>query len=298
MLIPPRRIVLSGGGIRAIAHLGALEVLEQKNLLNTVQEYVGVSAGAFVGFCLYLGYTLKEMRMLCLLFDFSLIRNLDPELAFDFPTSFGFDNGLNLIKLFHSLLRIKNIPTSVTFEELLLYYPHMRFRCFATDLYDIQPREFSLKETPRVKIVDALRASMSLPGYFTPVKDPETGHLLVDGGLLHNFPIGFLKEDEKASAIGISFSYDHTTRVREIPDLLSFFSQMFACYYMPRTTEIHNTYKENSIIIANGDFPAWHFEATSEERFMLMEQGRKAAEEFLASRGTVRRKPARRFSVS
>ena len=91
MLIPPRRIVLSGGGIRALAHLGSLDVLEKKGLLRSVTEYVGVSAGAFVGFCLVIGYTITELKMLCSVFDFGLIRNLDPESALEFPSSFVFD---------------------------------------------------------------------------------------------------------------------------------------------------------------------------------------------------------------
>ena len=91
MIIPPRRIVLSGGGIRALAHVGALTVLDKKGLLKSVKEYVGVSAGAFVGFSLMLGYTLSELRTLCALFDFSVLRHFEPEAAFEFPTSFGFD---------------------------------------------------------------------------------------------------------------------------------------------------------------------------------------------------------------
>lgn len=299
MLIPPRRIVLSGGGIRAIAHIGALEVLEKNGLLTRVREYVGVSAGAFLGFCLFLGYTLKEMRILCSLFDFSLIRNIDPELAFEFPVRFGLDNGENLIKLFSSLLRIKNIPTDIVFEDLLQYYPNLRFRCFATDLFDIKPREFSVIHTPKMKVTDALRASMCLPGYYTPIHDPETGHLLVDGALLHNFPFGFLTPDEKEDTLGISFSYEYT-KVKEIKDLPTFMTQMFACYYIPRTMELHNSHKEKCIIIPNhGEFPAWHFEATVEERNILMNSGQKAAEQFLEEHKTLlleKRRPIRRYS--
>ncbi len=114
MLIPPRRIVLSGGGIRALAHLGALEILESKGLLQAVKEYVGVSAGAFVGFSLMIGYTIQELKMLCSVFDFSVLRNLDPEAALEFPTTFGFDNGENLMKLLQSLLRIKKLSPSLT----------------------------------------------------------------------------------------------------------------------------------------------------------------------------------------
>jgi predicted acylesterase/phospholipase RssA len=298
MLIPPRRIVLSGGGIRALAHLGALDVLEKKGLLQNVKEYVGVSAGAFVGFAIVIGYSIAELKMLCSVFDFSLIRNLDPEAAFDFPTTFGFDDGKNLITLLHSLLRIKKIPLTMTFGEWMAKNPQgLQLRCFATDLYKTEPREFSAKKTPTVTFVDALRASMSLPGYFTPVKDSVTGNLLVDGGILHNFPLAFLPLSERKDSIGLSFSYDHTN-ITEIPDLLTFFSQIFACYYIPRTYTLHNQYPEHCIIIPCGHIQAWEFEASQEQRESIIDLGRKATELFLQRRATFVKKPLRRFSVS
>jgi predicted acylesterase/phospholipase RssA len=299
MLIPPRRIVLSGGGIRALAHLGALDVLEKKGLLKNVKEYVGVSAGAFVGFSICIGYTINELRVLCSVFDFGLIRSLDPEAALAFPTTFGFDTGENLLKLLHSLLRIKKIPLSMTFGEWKQLHPEGPFlRCFATDLYKTQPREFSYEKTPTVSFVDALRASMSLPGYFTPVKDSITGNLLVDGGILHNFPLAFLPYSERQDALGLSFSYNHTN-VEEIPDLLTFFSQIFACYYIPRTYSLHQQNPQNCIVIPCGHIQAWNFEATQEERETIMDLGKVATEEFLQAHATfqVHTKPTRRFSV-
>lgn len=300
MLIPPRRIVLSGGGIRALAHLGALDVLDKKGLLKNVKEYVGVSAGAFVGFSLLIGYSIPELKMLCSVFDFGLIRNLDPEAALDFPTTFGFDNGCNLIKLLHSLLRIKKIPITITFAEWKHLHPEgVSLRCFATDLYKTQPIEFSFEKTPTVSFVDALRASMSLPGYFTPVKDPLTGNLLVDGGILHNFPLAFLPLSQRKDALGLSFSYDHT-QVLEIPDLLTFFSQIFACYYIPRTYSLHKQHPENCIVIPCGHIQAWNFEATQEEREKIIDLGKQATEEFLTlhTKFLFQNKPTRRYSVS
>jgi predicted acylesterase/phospholipase RssA len=300
MLIPPRRIVLSGGGIRALAHLGALDILETKGLLRAVKEYVGVSAGSFVGFCLVIGYTITELKMLCSVFDFGLIRNLDPESALEFPSSFGFDKGDNLIKLLHSLLRIKKLSPTLTFREWAETHPNeLTLRCFATDLFTTQPREFSFEKTPTVTFVDALRASMSLPGYFTPVKDPITGNILVDGGILHNFPLAFLPLSQREDALGLSFSYSHT-QVSEIPDLLTFFAQIFACYYIPRTYSLHKQHPDKCIVIPCGHIQAWNFEATQEEREGIMDLGKKAAEDFVtaSSKFETQNKPARRFSVT
>jgi NTE family protein len=97
-----------------------------------------------------------------------------------------------------SLLKQKQLPASLTFQQLHEHSPAApTLRCFATDLTCCTAREFSYKKTPNVRIVDALRASMSLPLYFTPVPDPETGHLLSDGALLDTYPMAFLRDDER-----------------------------------------------------------------------------------------------------
>jgi predicted acylesterase/phospholipase RssA len=295
MIIPPRRIVLSGGGMRAVAHLGALQVLESRGLLSAVKEYVGVSAGALVGFCLCIGYTLKELQLIMSMFDFQLIRNITPETMLNFPTTYGLDNGENLGKLLHSVMRIKGIPIDATFGEL---NRPIQFRCFASDLFSCSVREFSKEKTPTVKLTVALRASMCLPAYFTPIEDPITHHLLVDGGIMNNYPIAFLTPEERKTSLGIMFSYDHST-VDEIQDLGHFFYQIYACYYMPRWRQTVSLHPTGTIIIPCGHFPSYDFESTVEERQALFEEGRLAAEEYLErhAHGLVYQKPLRRYSV-
>jgi len=298
MIIPPRKLVLSGGGMRAVAHLGALQVLETNNLLSQVQEYIGVSAGAFLAFCLCIGYSLKELQQIVLSFDFQLIRNITPESIVEFPMSFGLDNGEKLEKLLYSIMRIKGISHDITFDSLP---KEKSLRCYATDLYTCSLREFSHQKTPNVKVTTALLASMCLPAYFTPVEDPETGHLLVDGGVLHNYPMGFLSHDDVQQSLGLSFTYEHTN-VEFIPDIGSFFYQIFACYYIPRSRHSQEKYKERTILIPCGNVPAWDFEASVEERKGLFELGEKAAKDFLekSKLGNFKETPkiTRRYSVS
>jgi predicted acylesterase/phospholipase RssA len=283
--------------MRAVAHLGALQVLEANNLLSHVKEYIGVSAGAFLSFCLCIGYSLKELQQIVLSFDFQLIRNITPESMMDFPMTFGIDNGEKLMKLLHSVMRIKGVSQDITFAELP---KEKSLRCFATDVYTCNLREFSREKSPTVKITTALLASMCLPAYFVPIEDPETGHLLVDGGVLHNYPMGFLTEEEVQYSIGITFTYEHTS-VELIPDIGSFFYQIFACYYMPRTKIAQQKFKNNTILIPCGHVPAWDFEASVDDRKGLIQLGETATKEFLERKqlgsGEIRPTISRRYSV-
>jgi len=294
--IPPLRIVLSGGGIRCVAHSGALKKLEEDGMLTAVKEYIGVSAGALIAFCIAIGYTIPKLKSLCNNFDFSTIRSLEPEDIFSFFDKYGMDSGTKLQRLLESLLKHRGLPSTLTYKQLREHSPSAPIlRVFATDLCAVLPREFSEKKTPNISLVTSLMASMCIPVYFVPVKDPETGHLLVDGGVLQNFPLAFLTPSEQETALGITFSEDHV-KVKKIESVYQYFQQIYAGFYLPRTLDIWNKNRDKIIIIQCGDYPLWDFEASTEAKERLIQFGYEASSAFLK-----RRAPAqitRRYSVS
>ena len=297
MRIPPKRICLTGGGIRVVACIGALEVLQEQNLLRNVKEYVGISAGAFISAAMCIGYTLSELKKICLEFDWGLIRHVDEESGFLFFESFGFDDGSRMILLLESILRQKKVSKDITFSELKERNPRgPLLRCYATDLYRCCIREFSVKETPTVRIVDALRASMGMTFYFTPVHDPVTGHLLTDGGIINNYPMAFLTEQEQNESMGFTFSGDHT-RKETVSEITDYFQQIFASMYVSRNEPVNEKTAEQTILLPKGEFPSWNFEATREERLELMIAAAEATREFL-KKGPKRPVPMRRYSVN
>jgi predicted acylesterase/phospholipase RssA len=88
-MIPPRYIVLSGGGIKVISIVGALKALEEKGQLKNIKEISGVSAGAWLAFMLSAGLSIQVMEELISGLDFGIIRNLKPETLIGFPEIFG-----------------------------------------------------------------------------------------------------------------------------------------------------------------------------------------------------------------
>ena len=58
---PYKNLALEGGGVRGLAYAGALEVLEQKNILKNVERVAGSSAGAIAGLMISLGYNSTEI---------------------------------------------------------------------------------------------------------------------------------------------------------------------------------------------------------------------------------------------
>jgi NTE family protein len=289
--IPPRRLCLSGGGIKAVSYVGAFEALEEHGFLKQVKEICGVSAGSLIGLSYCLGYTLNELRIFCRDFDFSLIRHLEMENILEFTEKLGFDSGERLLLLLKSVMKQKGFNPLATFADIFSSTSKTRLRVYATDMNTCTIREFSLQKTPTVPIVEAVRASMSLPFYFIPFPDPITGHLLSDGGLINNYPMEFLNRKEQEESLGFVFSIDHIRR-ETIDDLFIYLNQMHGCMYLGKK----NTSK-NTIVLPEGHFPSWNFEATAEERVHLMEQGKKTTLQWLRS-SEVKEKIPRRFSVS
>jgi predicted acylesterase/phospholipase RssA len=301
MIIPPKRIVLTGGGLRTLAHYGALEVLESKGLLKNVKEWIGVSAGALIGFSLMIGYTLEEAKKVVTEFDFSVLQNAHPELVLHFFTTYGIDTGERLEAFLQSLLRIRGHPHDITFREWSIKYPTApTLRCYACNLNTTKIKEFSLEKTPDTSLVFAMRASMSLPLYFVPVKDPETGHLFVDGGTIQNYPMNYLTAEERSSAIGISFLYSQK-KEEQIEEFSDFLNQIYNSSFNPRTYQVQQDNKLQTILIKSQTMSAYNFDLTKEFREAQIDLGRKAALDFCKDYLKLlekHNKPVRRFSVS
>ena len=172
-------LVLSGGGSRALAHLGALQVLSEEGI--EFDAIAGVSMGAVIA-CVHIldDDAIKTKNKLIELFTkhFSI---LDPTLPIE-----SFFKGK---KLTDSLTRIFG---QLRFEDL-----DIPFYCIASDL--VSGEVIVFEQGP---IVQALRASVGLPIFFPPVKIGSS--LLVDGGVLNNLPGDILRQKGYNKILGIS----------------------------------------------------------------------------------------------
>ena len=196
----PTRIYLSGGGICAMAHVGALKELRKHMTFKTVKEWMGVSAGALVAMCLCIGFTLEELEHFSVKFDFENIKEYDTIPGW--ILHFGIDTGERLHKLVNACLHVKGISEDITFSECLIKFGK-NLRVLATDLNSAELRTFSATETPNYRISDAVRASMSYPYYFQPFRCPETGLFLSDGGIVSNYPLFTLSQWERNRTLSI-----------------------------------------------------------------------------------------------
>lgn len=290
--IPPRRLALSGGGVRAVAHVGALKVLNTHGYLRCLDEILGVSAGALFGLMLTLGYTLAEIETLGLQFDFTVLRNPDAEVFLLFPETFGMDRGDALERLLASILRHKGYGSETTFSAIAGLKP--RFRCFATNIDTAESREFSATVSPSVRIITGVRASMSIPIYYTPVADPDSGALLMDGGVIDNVPIGHIPFLDDCWSLIFTLPPNRRPRGTNEKDVSQLLSDIYTSIVANRYIQHMKSYNGSLIKIPCGDISPIYFDITVDERKAIIDCAAKATEDFLF---TPARLPARRFSA-
>ncbi|MDY0145075.1 MAG: patatin-like phospholipase family protein [Kiritimatiellia bacterium] len=179
-------LALGSGGARGWAHLGVLEVLEEKGI--AVDLVAGVSMGAVVGAFLAAG-RIASLRELALSLDWNRLRQFFWEISL---SRSGLTDGKRLLEETSKLLGV------ATFEELVV-----PLRTVATDLAN--GGEVVLTEGD---LLQALRASISIPGLFSPVR--LDGRLLVDGGLVNPVPVNVARDmgAQVVIAVDVSQGYE------------------------------------------------------------------------------------------
>lgn len=161
-------LVLSGGGARGIAHIGAIKELEKQDFIIT--SIAGTSMGSLVGGVYALGKIEEFKDWICTLDKrrvFSLV---------DFALS-----KQGMIKGDRVLKQMKDFIPDTNIEELKIPYVAV-----AADLLHREEVAFI-----KGSIYEAIRASISIPTVLTPVKTEN--RLLVDGGVMNNIPISHVK---------------------------------------------------------------------------------------------------------
>ncbi len=176
--------VFQGGGVKGIALVGALQVAESRGV--SFEGVGGTSAGAIVAALYAAGYTSAEMRLILegVQFDSLLDRASLARLAL--AKRLGLYRGKLFQNWIHKHLAKKGV-------RLLKDCPK-HLRIVATDLTERTIVVLDAESQPNLEVAEAVRMSMSIPFVFEPVQLGR--NLMVDGGVLSNFPLSLFDGNE------------------------------------------------------------------------------------------------------
>lgn len=186
-----RNLVFEGGGIKGLAYIGAMQIMDQRGHLSGIQRVGGTSAGAINALMFALGYSMQEQREILESTDFN--KFLDDSFGWGkdihrLTTSFGWNKGDYFLEWITDLIRNKLGNTKATFQDLIddkkpaLYVT-------GTNLSSGYVEFLSAEGHPDMPLADALRITMSMPLYFAAVRHGMRKDCYVDGGVILNYPV-------------------------------------------------------------------------------------------------------------
>lgn len=289
--------VFEGGGVKGIALIGAVCCLEDRGY--KFENLAGTSAGSIVASLLAVGYSGKELKEIVEGIDYA---NFLDKSIFDnfkiisligktigFIKDKGIYSGNPIYEYIEKLLQkkgktkfkdvsrdgksyLKIIASDVTRGEILILPDDLI-------LYGIDPMEFS--------IATAVRMSISIPLIFKPVKVKYKDNisLIVDGGLLSNYPIWIFDGEgtPPLPTIGLKLTEKGPTLTsRGKTDLISYILDIFsAAIYKNEETYVKHKDWVRTIAIPTLGLSGLEFNKISILSLKLFQSGYKSAEEFL-----------------
>ncbi len=211
-----RNLVFKGGGVRGIAYMGALEVLDELDILRNIERVAGTSAGAIAATITSFRLDIAQTWELFNSLDYTKYSNNPAQTRLRkllewnndesyrrFFTKYGWHSSQDIHQWLEEVIAGQcDGNRRATFTE----FQERGFR----DLYIVaanisrhRAEVFSAAETPDVAVADAVRMSISIPIFFEALrfdgKKFGDGDYYVDGGLYDNFPMHIFDQPEFAA---------------------------------------------------------------------------------------------------
>ncbi len=195
-------LALSGGAARGMAHIGVLRALEESAI--PIDAIAGASAGALVGGLYAAGLSIAQLEAMARRFRWRHMGRVG-------FSRLGLQSNAPMEKFLRATLPITR------FENL-----RIPFAALATDLVN----GTAVVMRDKGDLTFAIRASVCLPAFYVPVRDPE-GRLLVDGGLVANLPISYTRDLGADIVIAVDVGADGARFMETPQTALGVLTQVF-----------------------------------------------------------------------
>lgn len=267
-------ICMSGGGVKGFAFIGALDYLNKKKIINidNIKNWVGTSIGSILAYAVVCGFSINEMENFIIEFDFT---KTNPDISIDnIFISHGISDGKRAEFILRSFIQHKFNIDDITFLELYKL-TQKNLLIIGTNFTRAREEVFSHNTTPDMSVVTAVRISMSIPVFFTPVLYNNCYY--VDGSITNNFPI---KHCNKYTTIGLYIRNNNDTCNNEITSIVSI---IIGCMNIISDTINHKDINmcDNIVQIDNYKHEFINFDFTIETKMKLLKLGHTYAKKFI-----------------
>lgn len=248
-------LVLGGGGARGAAHIGVLKELERQRI--PVDVIAGTSMGAVVGGLYASGMSAAELEALVGSLDWAAALTDKPDrkdLSFrrkqdDAQFPIDFELGVRGTELVLPRGVIHGQKLDILLRELTMKTAHITdfdklpvpFRAIASDIEKAEAYVMSSGD-----LATAIRASMSVPGVFAPVRVED--RLLVDGGIIGNLPVDVMQSLDVDVIIAVDVEFPLYAR-EDLESVLTISEQMLTILIRKETLRQIDRLDERDVMI-------------------------------------------------
>ena len=273
-------IIFGGGGVRGLCYCGAYKAILENNIQPT--GFAGSSIGAVFAGLTALGYSYDETYEILSDTGVKVFRDLN----FGFKKEIAFSKGEvfldwmreKLEQKFYQDKYQKGKMLPVKFGDI-----EKKLIIFSVDLTNMKFKEFSNELTPDYEIAKAIRASVSMPGLFTPLETDDG--LLVDGDLLKSTPLWRVTNSIKnLEEKIIEFRLEDNETPKKITNSIEYVNRVYNAISGFATDYIIDLYKERDkfdyIKINTPDISVVDFLITKEKKKELYDIGYNATNKY------------------
>lgn len=305
---PFKGMIFEGGGPAGIAHLGAIKVFEERNIIKRVKYFVGSSAGSIIAGVLACNATYEQLYKIMYDTNFSKFKDDSFGVIRDITRlikNFGWYKGDELEKWIGDSLNAVVGNRDITFREVYEKYGN-KLIITVTDINLGKTIYLSYENNPDMLIRKAIKRSSLIPVIFKADKEEQLTeilennevvmknikHIFIDGGVLNNYPINVLDDIlNLEEVVGFKLMSTEELEKIKIPNLVSpnspdnIIAYMMILFNIVRNQalkiHVHENDWKRSVKIDVGTISSTDFDISNEEKTYLINQGYIAAQKYL-----------------
>lgn len=265
-----RNLCISGAGTQGPALMGAIMQLQKEGKLDNVRDVCGVSFGAMLAYMWSLGIDLEDLCTSVLDVNVELFFKINVR---EFFNKYGLSETDEIINLMKNLMVKYGHNPDMTFREHI-YKTDIMLRVPSLCLNNHTLVYFSSLTHPELPVIDAIRASISIPLLFSApiIKD----HHYVDGGVIRHVPYDpYVGHEDKTLCVKLKCKQPYMEKINTMSNFI-----------MMLMTSLHQSANEipkefNHLIEIDSGYSSTNFSIKRQDMENMMLKGIKAIQLFV-----------------
>lgn len=276
-------MVFEGGGVLGIAHVGALKRLYELDVLKNIKRVAGSSVGGIIASMIAMKCSYQDIENYLYHLDFSKLKSNSNGCfrnIFRILFNYGYYKGDMILDWIGKIIEEQIGNKNATFQEIY-DKTNILLILTGTSLNSQKTIYYSYLTQPNMKLMDAIHITTSVPLLYESVK--MNNDVLIDGGVLDNFPIHLFDKDEyggenkvNSKTIGLKLlTLDEINNyLPPVTNIKSYIAILInTIYQQSLRIHIHEEDWKRTIKINIGTINSFNFNIKNEDKRFLLEQG-------------------------